>query len=157
MGKGRSPSRMRYEAAHPTLTARVPAKVKAELETVLDSEGTTFSEWVRQQAAGASAVRREEDAARQAGYAVGLAEGRAQARAAYLILSAAMLWDQYGEQVGDTNDAWIDRRAQECARDLRGPALSYLLDRIGKTPSLRAPVDRWLQDSGLRPLPPPSR
>lgn len=156
MRKGRSPSRMRYEAAHPTITARVPAEVKVALDAALAAEGRTFSEWVRQQVAGASAVRREEDVVRQAGYAAGLAEGRAQARAAYLILSAAMLWQEHGEQVDDTDESWTDRRATECAQDLRGPALAYLMDRMRKTPSLRAPVERWLRDGGLPPLPSPS-
>ena len=153
MRRGRSPSRLRYEAEHPTLTARVPAEVKA----ALTAEGITFSEWVRGRAAGDAAVRHEEGAIRQAAYAAGLAEGRSQGRAAYVIISAAMLWKQYGEQLGTTDDSWIDRRAAECARNLRGPALAYLLTRLGKAPGLRDAVDRWLRDSGLPPLPAPSR
>ena len=157
MRRGRSPSRMRYEAEHPTLTARVPAKLKVSLDAALTAEGITFSEWVRGRAAGDAAVRHEEGAIRQAAYAAGLAEGRSQGRAACVIISAAMLWKQYGEQLGTTDDSWIDRRATECAQELRGPALAYLLTRLGQAPGLRGAVDRWLQDSGLPPLPAPSR
>ena len=153
MPKAKSPSRVRYESAHPTLTARVPAEVKAQLEAALAAERTSFSEWVRRQAAGSTEARRDDAALRAAGYAAGLADGRAQARAAYLIISAAMLWQQYGARLGDTNDAWIDRRAVECAQNMPPGVRAYLLDRLRQAPTLRVAVDRWLRESDLPGLP----
>ena len=72
--KHRPPSRQRYEAAHPTLTARVPAAVKARLQAALAAEGLTFSEWIQAQVAGHVG---EVAAAYNAGRAVGTAAGDA--------------------------------------------------------------------------------
>lgn len=152
MGKGRSPSRRRYEAEHPTLTARVSAELKASLDAALAAEGTTFSEWVRRQASGAAQARRDESAIRRTGYAAGLTDGRAQGRAVYLIIGAAMLWREYGDRLGGTDDAWVDRHALECARGMSPGAHAYLLDRLERAPKLRAAVDRWLSDSELPAL-----
>lgn len=145
MGKGKSPSRLRYEAAHPTLTPRVPPEVKAGLEAKLAADQLTFSEWVRQRAAGKVQAVADVAAARVA--------GRAEARSAYLIICAAMLWTQYGERLGDTNDSWTDPRAVECVEKRPPASRAYLQDRLRQTPSLRAAVVRWLRDCDLPALP----
>ncbi len=81
MRRKTSPARLRYEAARPTVTARIPAEVKARLDAVLQPEGVTFSAWVEAQAVGAAAQHDQtEAAARAAGYREGLA--RAARRAA---------------------------------------------------------------------------
>ena len=153
MGRKASPARQRYEAARPTVTARVSAEVKARLDAVLQAQGLTFSAWVAAQAVGvANRHERANAVARAAGYREGLAEGRAQGRAVYLIVAAAMLWDQYGGQLGDTNDAWVDRRAMEVVRGLTPGQRAFLRGVLERTPRLAHAVARWLQDSDLPAL-----
>ena len=62
------PSRLRYEAEHPSLTVRVPAEVKARIRAAAEAEGLSVSEWVQAQVGGHVA-----DAA--AAYERGRAEG----------------------------------------------------------------------------------
>ena len=85
------PARRRYEAAHPTVTARVPAAVKTTLHARLAADGLTFSEWVQAQVAQATpdltaAYERGRQAGQAAGetagYARGQADGVRQGRAA---------------------------------------------------------------------------
>lgn len=68
------PARRRYEAAHPTVTARVPATVKTVLQARLTADGLTFSEWVQAQVAQAPP---DPTAAYQRGRAAGHAAGEA--------------------------------------------------------------------------------
>ncbi len=158
MRRKASPARQRYEAARPTVTARIPAEVKARLDAVLQAEGVTFSAWVEAQAVGAAAQQAQaETAARAAGYREGLAEGRAQGRAAYLIVAAAMLWDQYGSRLGDTNEAWADRRAVDAVQTLTAEQRAFLCGVLERTPRLAQAVARWLQDSDLPALDDPGR
>jgi hypothetical protein len=148
-----TPAREQYEAAFPTVTARVPAEVKQKLDTVLASQGLNFSEWVQAHVAEAALGHEQAAAAgRAAGYREGLAEGRSQGRAAYLILAAAMLWRQYGERLGDTNGAWIDRRAVECVGALTDGQRQCLHGVLRRSPQLSQAVERWLGDSGLPDL-----
>lgn len=88
MPKHWAPSRVRYEAAHPSLTVRVPAEVKAQVQAAAAAEGLSVSEWVQAMAAshtpdvtaayekGRAAGHKEGDAA---GYPRGRAEGEAAA------------------------------------------------------------------------------
>ena len=167
MRRKASAARQRYEAARPTITARVPVEVKARLDALLEAEGVTFSAWVEAQAVRAAAQHEQvEAAARAAGYREGLGEGRAQARAAYLIIGAAMLWDQYGGRLGDTNDAWVDQRAVDAVRGLTTGQRGFLRGVLLRTPRLAQAVARWLQASdlpafdadlaGVRPAPVPT-
>lgn len=76
------PSRRRYEAAHPTVTARLPAAVKTALQARLVAEGLTFSEWVQAAVAGytpdlPAAYDRGHAAGVTAGAATGYERGRA--------------------------------------------------------------------------------
>jgi hypothetical protein len=76
------PSRRRYEAAHPTVTARIPAAVKTALQARLAAEGLTFSEWVQAAVAGytpdlTAAYNRGHAAGVQAGERTGYARGQA--------------------------------------------------------------------------------
>lgn len=75
-----SPRRQEYEAAFPTVTARLPAAVKEKLAEVLRAEDLNFSEWVQARLAGSAAQstavyqrgRREGEAT---GYQRGRTEG----------------------------------------------------------------------------------
>ena len=148
-----TPARQQYEAAFPTLTARVPSEVKDKLTTVLQAQGLNFSEWVQAQAAGAALGHEQATATgRVAGFRAGLSEGRTQGRTAYLILGAAMLWEQYGKRLGNTNEAWTDRRAVECVGALTADQRTYLLGLLERAPRLAPAVARWLRDSGLPEL-----
>ena len=76
------PSRRRYEAAHPTVTARLPAAVKTALQARLVAEGLTFSEWVQAAVAGytpdvTAAYERGQAAGMTAGEATGYDRGHA--------------------------------------------------------------------------------
>lgn len=79
------PSRMRYEASHPSLTVRLPAEVKVKVQEAARAEGLSVSEWVQATAAGhtaeiAGAYRRGQEEGERAGevrgYARGLDAGR---------------------------------------------------------------------------------
>ena len=83
MPRRKPPSRLRYEAEHPSLTVRVPAEVKAKVLAAAQAEGLSVSEWVQAMAAGhaakaADAYRRGEDAGREKGEAEGYQRGRAE-------------------------------------------------------------------------------
>ncbi len=76
------PSRRRYEAAHPTVTARLPAAVKATLQAHLVADGLTFSEWVQAAVAGYTPdVTAAYERGRQAGHAAGQTAGYARGQA----------------------------------------------------------------------------
>lgn len=81
MPKHRPPSRLRYEAEHPTLTARVPTEVRDKLQAALAAEGLNFSEWVQAQVAGhvADAAAMYEKG-RSAGYTAGEKAGYRKGR-----------------------------------------------------------------------------
>ena len=144
------PSRIRYEAAHPTVTARVSAEVRAKLDAVLVADGRSFSEWLQAQVGDVTDQREQAMASgHEAGHREGLADGRTQGRAAYLILSAAMLWAQYGDRLGDTSEAWIDKKAVECASTITAGQRDYLRSRVGRSPRLLDAVRRWLDASGI--------
>ncbi len=49
MPKHRPPARHRYDAAHPTVTARVPTAVKDQLYAVLEAEHLTLGQWLARQ------------------------------------------------------------------------------------------------------------
>jgi len=141
---------LRYEAAHPTVTARIPAKAKRTLDALLKADGLSFSEWVQARVAGAADTRHQAMAeGRQAGYRDGLAEGRVQGRTAYLIMAAAMLWEQYGERLGNTDDSWIDKKAVECASAITEGQRQYLRSRLERTPRISDAVRRWVDASGI--------
>jgi flagellar biosynthesis/type III secretory pathway protein FliH len=72
--------RQQYEAAFPTVTARVPAEVRERLLAALKAEGLTFSEWVQARVADsapqlAAAYERGLAVGRQDGEAAGYARG----------------------------------------------------------------------------------
>lgn len=46
------PSRTRYEAAHPTLTVRIPVAVKTTIQQAAAANGLSVSEWLQAQVAG---------------------------------------------------------------------------------------------------------
>ena len=82
MPRRKPPSRVRYEAEHPSLTVRVPAEVKAKVLAAAKAEGLSVSEWVQAMAAGhaakaAEAYRRGQEAGRRQGEAEGYERGRA--------------------------------------------------------------------------------
>jgi hypothetical protein len=83
MPRRKPPSRLRYEAEHPSLTVRIPAEVKAKVLAAAQAEGLSVSEWVQAMAAGhaakaADAYRRGHDAGREEGDAEGYRRGRAE-------------------------------------------------------------------------------
>ena len=83
MPRRKPPSRLRYEAEHPSLTVRVPAEVKSAVLAAAQAEDLSVSEWVAAMAAGhaakaADAYRRGQDAGRQEGDAAGYQRGRAE-------------------------------------------------------------------------------
>ncbi len=43
----RPPSRVRYEKANPTISARIPVGYKDRLRSMLEKSGLSFSEWLR--------------------------------------------------------------------------------------------------------------
>ena len=80
--KRKPPSRLRYEAEHPSLTVRVPVEVKAAILAAAQAEDLSVSEWVQAMAAGhaakaADAYRRGQDAGRKEGEGAGYQRGRA--------------------------------------------------------------------------------
>ena len=83
MPRRKPPSRLRYEAAHPSLTVRIPAEVKAAVLAAAQAEDLSVSEWVQAVAAGhaaeaADAYRRGVEAGLQEGEATGYQRGRAE-------------------------------------------------------------------------------
>jgi flagellar biosynthesis/type III secretory pathway protein FliH len=83
MPRRKPPSRLRYEAEHPSLTVRIPAEVKAKVLAAAQAEGLSVSEWVQAMAAGhaakaADAYRRGQEAGRQEGDAEGYERGRGE-------------------------------------------------------------------------------
>jgi flagellar biosynthesis/type III secretory pathway protein FliH len=81
MPNRRPPSRRRYEAAHPSLTVRVPAAVKAQVQAAAAAEGLSVSEWVQAMAAGhtpdvTAAYEKGRAVGQQAGAAAGYQRGR---------------------------------------------------------------------------------
>lgn len=71
------PARQRYEAAHPTLTVRIPAEVRTTLQQAAEAEGLSVSEWLQAQVAGhvsdvAQAYQSGIDHGRRAGMYAGL-------------------------------------------------------------------------------------
>ena len=83
MPRRKPPSRLRYEAEHPSLAVRIPADVKAQVLAAAKAEDLSVSEWVQAMASGhaakaADAYRRGEAAGRKAGDAEGYQRGRAE-------------------------------------------------------------------------------
>ena len=83
MPRRKPPSRLRYEAEHPSLTVRIPAEVKAKVLAAAQAESLSVSEWVQAMAAGhaakaADAYSRGQEAGREAGDAEGYQRGRAE-------------------------------------------------------------------------------
>jgi len=83
MPRCKPPSRLRYEAEHPSLTVRIPAEVKAAVLAAAQAEDLSVSEWVQAMASGhaakaADAYRRGQDSRRQEGDAAGYQRGRAE-------------------------------------------------------------------------------
>ena len=146
MPRRKPPSRLRYEAEHPSLTVRVPAEVKVSVLTAAAAEGLSVSEWVQAMATGHA-----RDAAKA--YERGLAEGRIQGRKAQAIIDAAVLWSRYGDQLGSTDDCWFDRQAVRWASSLTSAELECLRGILADKPNLAASVRRWLKDSNLPALP----
>ncbi|HVA89844.1 MAG TPA: hypothetical protein VNL71_08365, partial [Chloroflexota bacterium] len=68
---------------------------------------------------------------------------------AYLIMAAAMLWEQYGERLGNTDDSWIDKKAVECASAITEGQRQYLRSRLERTPRISDAVRRWVDASGI--------
>ncbi len=118
MPKRRPPSRLRYETAHPTVTARVPVEVKARLDAGLQAEGLNFSEWVQAQVAGHAGKLADAHArgfaeghaagvkgGDAAGYARGLADERPIAANAGLVAGVLLVAfrgaSQDGKALGD--------------------------------------------------------
>jgi flagellar biosynthesis/type III secretory pathway protein FliH len=66
--------RQQYEAAFPTVTARIPAEVRQRLLAALKAEGLHFSEWVQARVAGSAP---QLAAAHERGRALGRKEGEA--------------------------------------------------------------------------------
>jgi flagellar biosynthesis/type III secretory pathway protein FliH len=76
----RSPRRQEYEAAFPTVSARIPAEVKEKLAQMLRAEDLNLSEWVLARVADsapqlAAAYERGRIEGRQEGEASGYARG----------------------------------------------------------------------------------
>jgi len=83
MPRRKPPSRLRYEAEHPSLTVRIPAEVKVAVVAAAQAEGLSVSDWVQAMSSGhaakaADAYRRGQDAGRQEGDAAGYQRGRAE-------------------------------------------------------------------------------
>ena len=81
MPRRKPPSRLRYEAEHPSLTVRIPAEVKAAVLAAAQAEDLSASEWVQAMAAGHAAKAADayqrgraegEQAAGLAGFRAGL-------------------------------------------------------------------------------------
>ncbi len=162
MPRRKPPSRLRYEAEHPSLTVRVSMETKTKVLAAAKAQGLSVSEWVQAMAAGqparaADAYRRGQEDGRKAGeasgylrgQAEGLAAGRRQGRKAQAILDAAVLWTRYGDQIGSTDDCWFDQLASRWVVDLSTPELDYLRSLLVNKPQITASVRRWLRDSDL--------
>lgn len=132
------PARRRYEAAHPTVTARVPAAVKATLHARLAADGLTFSEWVQAQVAEASPdLIAAYEHGRQAGYSAGETAGYQRGLAAGV---------QQGTVAGF--------RAGVLAAELVRPAARHydpgaVADRVLAEPGQRAIVEGLLPPEAL--------
>lgn len=52
MPRRKPPSRLRYEAAHPSLTVRIPTEVRAKVLAAAQAEGLSVGEWVAKVGSG---------------------------------------------------------------------------------------------------------
>ncbi len=118
MPRRKPPSRLRYEAEHPSLTVRIPAEVKAKVLAAAQAEGLSLSEWVQAMAAGhaakaADAYRRGEEAGRRQGDAEGYARGRAEGEqlGGAAGLRAGLLASSFAAEHGRSYDAAAVARA----------------------------------------------
>jgi len=150
--KRKAPSRVRYEAEHPSLTVRVPAEVKAKIQQAADAEGLSVSEWVQAMAArhtpdvtaayekGRAAGRTEGE---KAGYQRGRSDGEAAGRSGGLaagLLEAAFLARQNKHWPVETVAGWLLehsdwRAAAEAVLKSRGhgDALARLLRSVARS------------------------
>ena len=133
MPRRKPPSRLRYEAEHPSLTVRVPAEVKAKVLAAAQAEGLSVSEWVQAMAAGhaakaADAYRRGEDAGREKGEAEGYQRGRAEG-------------EHLGGIAGFRAGLLTSIFAAEHARSYNGAAI---VQRLTEHPDQRAIVERLI-------------
>ena len=133
MPRRKRPSRIRYEAEHPSLTVRIPGEVKAKIMATAQAEGLSVSEWVQAVAAGHAT-----DAADA--YARALAVGRLQGLTAQAIMDAAA-----AEGAGRTGaGAWTERAALGYARSADSATRRFLAEQLTGRPNLpeRASVGR---------------
>lgn len=133
MPKRRAPSRVRYETAHPSLTVRVPAAVKAQVQAAAAAEGLSLSEWVQAMAAShtpdvTAAYEQGRAAGRTEGEAAGYQRGRTE-----------------GEQVGGLAGFRSGLLASlfAAAHD-RGYDATTIAQRVIEDPVQRAIVERVL-------------
>ena len=83
--KKKSPSRVRYEQAHPTVSCRVPQKVYDRLQAVKEMEGKSFAD-ILKVGLGLLEVRAKGEAEiRKQGYAEGYKKGYAEAEGTYKV------------------------------------------------------------------------
>lgn len=137
------PSRQRYEAAHPSLTVRVPAAVKARVGALARAQELSVSEWVQAAAAEhewdpADAYRRGRDEGYADGHKAGAAEGR---RAGLMVgaragARAGILLDVLVRKDGREFD--VAALADKLAADDEGPQIATAVARqYGEEASLR--------------------
>jgi predicted CopG family antitoxin len=83
--KKKSPSRVRYEQAHPTVSCRVPQKIYDRLQAVKEMEGRSFAD-ILKVGLGLLEVRAKGEAEiRKQGHAEGYKRGYAEAEGIYKI------------------------------------------------------------------------
>jgi predicted DNA-binding protein len=70
--KKKPPSRIRFEAANPVVSARVPKEVKDRLSDILDKSGKSFSKWLIEVVNQQENHRRDIRAAYQQGFKEGI-------------------------------------------------------------------------------------
>lgn len=143
-----APSRRRYEAAHPSLTVRVPTAVKARVAELAKAEGLSVSEWVQAVAAGheadpAEAYRRGHDEGFAKGREGGMAEGLVQGRrmGADADIRAGILLDCLAREGGRQYHAAIVAKNLTADDDRLATAFAAA-GRFGKEADLRRYVAR---------------
>jgi len=118
--KGKAPSRLRYEAEHPSLTVRVPAEVKARIAEAAMAAG---------HAADATTAYRR-----------GQAEGRRQGTLAQVVLDAL-------NEGLDGETAGVSFLEEQAAAEIEGAdaeTITYLRE-LATDLSLADEVDDWLR------------
>ena len=124
--KKRSPSRIRYERANPTVSGRVPASYKERLKSLLEKAGLSYSAWLKSKIDGQSDTVVEVDKVYEEGLRRGYVAGTMETMLAIeLSDDHRRVWDEVWRDGGFDKHLWEtyvmdvaegDQRVEELCR-----------------------------------------